>query len=201
MGLWPCDRGRGCDCGPEKLLILIHLGALSSAGAEAEAGGWCEHEFPSLSLSLTHSASPSSSQHDTPLWLLAVTPISPSPFLQPLTPLTSTVDPQPESQTFSVTRAHVVSIGDSKVKPHALPPPGHAGPMRVDRRQPAMSVKWGRGGDLLCHWCVPQSPDPQSEHVWSAPVLLSPSHNPGAEEEWLPSPLPVLHGFFLPQHS
>lgn len=40
---------------------------------------------------------------------------------------------------FSVTRAHVKSIGSSKVKPHDLPPPGHADSTRVDMRQ----QQWG----------------------------------------------------------
>lgn len=81
--------------------------------------------------------------HPSDFWLRL--PSHPGLSCSPSPPLTSTVDPQPESQTFSVTRAHVVSIGDSKVKPHALPPPGHAGPTRVDRRRPAMSVNWGVG--------------------------------------------------------
>lgn len=44
-----------------------------------------------------------------------------------------------DSQIFSVTRAHVESIGSSKVKPHDLPPPGHADSTRVDM----MQQQWG----------------------------------------------------------
>lgn len=56
---------------------------------------------------------------------------------------------------------HVVDRGDSKVKPHDLPSPGHAGPAGIDTRQPAMwpllRVSDGESGrrTLFCHGVSP----------------------------------------------
>lgn len=62
----------------------------------------------------------------------------------------------------------MVNIHDSKVKPHDLPPPRHTGPTRIDMRQPAMRplLRVSSGESGRSPWCLPHSPDTQSEHIW-----------------------------------
>ena len=136
LTVWP--KGRLWSLGTSS--TLVHLVALAVAGIAAEACVWCDTGTSSLSLC------PSLSSPALPWAPTTITysfdSLCDSHFI--LAHLAVPYPPHRHSRSLAIFSRysqsqgpHVVDGGDSKVKPPDLPPPGRAGPTRIDMRQPA----------------------------------------------------------------